>query len=55
MAWAATELAAGRTPAALDGVRKAIELNPANARQLPRNRNFEALWSNPEFKRLTGS
>lgn len=53
VAWAATELGAGRTSTALDGVRKAIELNPANARQLPRNRNFEALWSNPEFVRLT--
>jgi uncharacterized Ntn-hydrolase superfamily protein len=55
VAWAATELGAGRTSTALDGVRKAIELNPANARQIPRNRNFEALWSNPEFKRLTKS
>jgi uncharacterized Ntn-hydrolase superfamily protein len=53
VAWAATELGAGRTSTALDGVRKAIELNPANARQLPRNRNFEALWSHPEFRRLT--
>ena len=53
VAWAATELAAGRMPSALEGVRKAIELNPANARQLPRNRNFETLWSNPEFMTLT--
>ena len=53
VAWAATELAAGRTTGALDGVRKAIELNPANARQLPRNRNFEALWSHAEFMKLT--
>jgi len=52
VAWAATELGAGRTSTALDGVRKAIELNPANARQLPLNRNFEGLWSNPEFRRL---
>ena len=35
VAWAATELRAGRKSTALDGVRKAIELNPANARQLP--------------------
>ena len=40
---------------ALDGVRKAIELNPANARQLPLNRAFESLWSDPEFRRLTGA
>lgn len=55
VAWAATELGAGRTSTALDAVRKAIELNPANARQLPQNRNFEPLWSNSEFKRLTRS
>jgi uncharacterized Ntn-hydrolase superfamily protein len=53
VAWAATELGAGRTRTALDGVRKAIELNPANARQLPRNRNFELLWQDAEFRRLT--
>lgn len=53
--WAATELSAGRKASALDAVRRAIELNPANTRQLPRNRNFESLWSDPEFKRLTGS
>lgn len=52
--WAATELGAGRVRTALDGVRKAIELNPANARQLPRNRNFEVLWQDPEFRTLTG-
>jgi uncharacterized Ntn-hydrolase superfamily protein len=51
--WAATELGAGRKATALEGVRKSIELNPANARQLPRNRNFEALWQDPEFRRLT--
>ena len=55
VAWAATELRAGRKSAALGALRKAIELNPANARQLPRNRNFEALWPDPEFKRLTVS
>jgi uncharacterized Ntn-hydrolase superfamily protein len=55
LAWAASELAAGRTQTALDGVRKAIELNPANTRQLPRNRNFETLWQNAEFRKLTKS
>ena len=55
VAWAATELRAGRKSSALDGVRKAIELNPANARQLPRNRAFESLWTDPEFRRLTGT
>jgi uncharacterized Ntn-hydrolase superfamily protein len=53
--WAATELRAGRKERALEAVRRAIDLNPANARQLPRNRNFESIWSDPEFKRITGS
>lgn len=53
VAWAATEIAIGRAPSALEGVARAIELNPANARQLPRNRNFETLWSNPQFMKLT--
>jgi uncharacterized Ntn-hydrolase superfamily protein len=55
VAFAATELAAGRKASALDGLRKAIELNPANARQLPKNRAFESLWADPEFRRITGS
>lgn len=53
VAWAAAELAAGRTSGAIEGIRKAIELNPANERQLPRNRNFESIWAHPEFRRLT--
>jgi uncharacterized Ntn-hydrolase superfamily protein len=55
LSWAATELAAGRKATALEGLRRAVELNPANRRQLPRNRNFEGLWSDPEFRRITGS
>ena len=55
VAFATTELAAGRKANALDALRKAIELNAANARQLPKNRAFESLWSDPEFRRLTGS
>lgn len=53
VALASIHLRAGRKPAALDALRKAIELNPANRRQLPRNRNFEALHADPEFRRLT--
>ena len=55
VAFATTELAAGRKAGALDALRKAIELNAANARQLPKNRAFESLWNDPEFRRLTGS
>ncbi len=53
--WAATELRAGRKSSALEALRRAVDLNPANTRQLPKNRTFEALWSDPEFKRITGS
>jgi uncharacterized Ntn-hydrolase superfamily protein len=55
LSWAAIELAAGRKSGALEGLRRAVDLNPANRRQLPRNRNFEALWTDPEFARLTRS
>jgi hypothetical protein len=36
-------------------LRRAVELNPANRRQLPKNRNFESVWADPAFKRLVGS
>lgn len=52
LSWAATELANGRKATALDGLRRAMELNPVNRRQLPRNRNFEALWPDPDFVKL---
>ena len=38
---------------ALKAVAKAIELNPANKRQLPLNPNFKGLLDDAEFKRLT--
>jgi uncharacterized Ntn-hydrolase superfamily protein len=50
--FAATELAAGRKASALDALRRAIELNPANKRQLPKNRAFESLLDDPAFKKL---
>ena len=34
---------------------RAIELNASNKRQLPKDTNFEALSSDPEFKKLVGS
>lgn len=52
-AWAAlasVHARAGRKDAALDAVRKAVALNPANRRQLPRNPNLKALADDPEFK-----
>src|SRR5262245_3557459 len=55
-AWVALayiHLKAGRKPDALAAIAKAIELNGANRRQIPRNRNFEPLLTDPEFTRLT--
>ena len=51
MVFAAIEVAAGRKPSALDALRRAIELNPANKRRVPENRQFEALFADPEFKK----
>ena len=45
-------LRSGNKPEALTAIRKAIELNAANARQIPKNRNFESLLADPEFKRV---
>jgi uncharacterized Ntn-hydrolase superfamily protein len=53
VALAAIHLKAGRKPAALDALRKAIELNPTNRRQLPKNQNFKPLADDPEFQKLT--
>ena len=55
-AWVALaniHLKSGRKADALAAIAKAIELNGANRRQLPKNRNFESLLNDPEFKRLT--
>jgi Flp pilus assembly protein TadD len=51
---AAIHLRAGRKPAALDALRRAVDLNPAHKRQLPRNKNFAALHTDPDFKKLVG-
>ena len=50
---AAIHLRAGRKADALAAVAKAIQLNAANKRQIPRNRSFEALLGDPEFRKLT--
>jgi hypothetical protein len=55
VAFAATELSAGRPASALDALRRAVDLNPANKRQLPKNRTFEPLFNDPEFMKLIGS
>jgi uncharacterized Ntn-hydrolase superfamily protein len=45
-------LKAGRKADALAALGKAIELNAANRRQLSKNRNFDTLIDDPEFRRL---
>jgi uncharacterized Ntn-hydrolase superfamily protein len=55
-AWVAlanVQLKAGQKGDALAAIAKAIELNAANRRQIPKNRNFDSLLNDPEFKRLT--
>lgn len=52
---ASIHLRAGRKPAALDALKRAVDLNAANKRQLPKNQNFAALFADPDFRRLIGS
>lgn len=51
-AWVAIaniHLRAGRKTQALEAIRRAVELNPGNKRQLPRNANFQSLASDAAF------
>jgi uncharacterized Ntn-hydrolase superfamily protein len=51
-AWVAIaniHLRAGRKTQALEAIRRAVELNPGNKRQLPRNSNFQSLASDAAF------
>ena len=57
-AWVALahmRLRAGQQTAALEALRRAIELNPTNAKRLPLNDNFKSLRDNPEFRKITGT
>jgi len=49
---AQVHLRMGQKAEALAAIRKAVELNPANKKQLPLNRAFEELLNDPEFKRI---
>ena len=42
-------------PQAVETLRKAIELNPANKRQLPKSPNFRDVANDPDFKKIFGS
>ncbi|MBI4520992.1 MAG: DUF1028 domain-containing protein [Gemmatimonadetes bacterium] len=55
VAIANVHLQAGRKAEALAAIRRAVELNPANKRQLPRNASFEALHRDPEFLRIVSN
>ena len=48
----AKTLRMGNRAEALGALRRAVELNPANKRQLPLNEVFAALHDAPEFQRL---
>ena len=49
VAIASIHLRAGRKTQALEAIRRAVELNPGNKRQLPRNTNFQSLSGDPAF------
>ncbi len=55
VALAAAQVRANDRNAALDAVRRAVKLNPANGRQLRRNGAFEPLHADAEFQSVTGA
>ena len=54
VALASMYLRMDRKADALEAIRRAVELNPANKRQLPRNTNFESIRTDPDFLRIVG-
>jgi hypothetical protein len=52
---AEVHLLMGQKPEALNAVRKAVELNPANKKQLPLNKAFEPLLNDPEFLKIVST
>ena len=55
VALAAVQARMGLDADALESLRRAVELNPGRMRTLPRDRNFENLHENPDFRRLVGT
>jgi uncharacterized Ntn-hydrolase superfamily protein len=45
-------LAMGRKADCFDALRKAVEVNPANKAQVPRDPTFVAIWRDPEFAKI---
>ena len=57
-AWVALaniHLQMGQKAEALSALSRAVELNPANKKQLQRNSAFEVLYKDPEFLKIVGS
>ncbi|OLC47111.1 MAG: hypothetical protein AUH43_12455 [Acidobacteria bacterium 13_1_40CM_65_14] len=57
-AWVALaniHLQMGQRHEALSAISRAVELNPANKRQLQSNKAFEALYKDPDFLKIVGS
>ena len=55
IALANIHLQMGQKRDALSALRRAVELNPANKKQLLRNSAFEALYKDTEFLKIVGS
>jgi uncharacterized Ntn-hydrolase superfamily protein len=55
VALASIQLKMNQKDNALTTLKKAIELNPGNKRQLPKNQNFKTLFDDPQFKMIVGS
>jgi uncharacterized Ntn-hydrolase superfamily protein len=55
IALAVIQLKMGQKAQSFATLKKAIDLNGANKRQLLRNTNFKDLLNDPEFKKLVGS
>ena len=56
-AWVALaniHLRMGQKAEAMSALARAVELNPANKTQLPRNHDFEGVYHDPEFIRIVG-
>lgn len=45
----------GQKSEALGAIRRAVELNPANKKQLLLNKSFEQLFNDPEFRKIVSS
>jgi hypothetical protein len=47
-------MAAEQPPLAAETLGRAVDLNPANKRQIPKDPRFQSLLNDPEFKNIVG-